>query len=509
MSLRRSNTTATAAAIATANTSRANTNVSVSDAELPEGTGTHDSQEMVESFADRLQTAHLLIERLRAWKHATANFENYCDTLAKIQKAQAKELSKVALTVANELREREHFDRKENGIAGLFKGLHDNTVNISNLHGETERQLRTVVLPILSNLHAELKSQSKEVTDSSTKTFKRVEKSRTETQKVLEDLAAQVVHYESSREKPTTSHDPLVINRHVQHKFNKQINEENVNLSELKALQERLHMFEAHIVETFQSAMARLNETMSVQADGVKNVYNSLNTFASSIPPEYEWAAFYERNSAALISQDTPPRSMENLTYPHQNHPAVTPLVSGHLQRKSRVMLKGWENGYWAISPAGFLHGFKDADPVTHEWEPDMALYLPDCVITKTDGAKFDIKGKNVAGTMSAASMSFEMHFKAITSSEAQKWVSVIENFIHNGRQPVGRSGDMTSAVSPMAPTALAQGTQGVTTGLVSQQPAVASAAPAPSAADREAQQARQDASSAAATPTASTSSPQ
>lgn len=364
-----------------------------------------------------------------------------------------------------------------------------------------------MVLPILSNLHAELKSQSKEVTDQSTKTFKRVEKSRNETQKVLESLAAQATHYESSREKPNTSHDPLVINRHVQSKFNKQINEENVNLYELKALQERLRVFEAHVVQTMQSAFAKLNETMSAQAEGVKNVYTTLNGFAANIPPEFEWAAFFERNSASLINQDTPPRSMSNLSYPNQEHPAVTPLVSGHLQRKSRVMLKGWENGYWAVSPVGFLHGFKDPDPINHDWEPDMTLYLPDCTISKHDGAKFDIKGKNVAGTMSAASMSFDMHFKALTPAEAQKWVDAIEGFIRHGRQPIGRSGDMSAPISPVAPNGPGENQHGMMTGIISEQPEnQAAATPAPahtntatSAADIEAQQAREDASAAAA----------
>ncbi|KAI5293457.1 hypothetical protein KEM56_006047, partial [Ascosphaera pollenicola] len=129
---------------------------------------------------------------------------------------------------------------------------------------------------------------------------------------------------------------------------------------------------------------------------------------------------------------------MANLSYPGQDHPAVKPQLAGPLQRKSRVMLKGWEGGYWAVSRIGFLHGFKDKDPVNHEWEPDMTLYLPECTITKHDGAKFSIKGKNVAGAMSAASMSFDMHFQAGSAAEAQKWVDAIQGFINHGRQPIG-----------------------------------------------------------------------
>ncbi|KAI5303245.1 hypothetical protein KEM56_007757 [Ascosphaera pollenicola] len=231
--------------MASAMTSRASTGPILSENELPEGT-----------------TARLLIERLRAWKHACGSLEDYCDSLAKIQKSQAKEMTKVAQTVQDELREREHFDGGENGIAALFKNLHTNTVNISNLHNETERRLRTAVLPILENLHTKLKTQAKEVTEQSTKTFKRVEKSRNETQKVLENLAAQASHAEASRDKLSSSHDPLVIDRHVQHKFNKQINEENINLSELKVMQERLRAFEVHVVQMMQEAFAKLNETM-------------------------------------------------------------------------------------------------------------------------------------------------------------------------------------------------------------------------------------------------------
>ncbi|KAI5295470.1 hypothetical protein KEM52_001267 [Ascosphaera acerosa] len=454
-----------------------------------------------DTIAKSVQTARLLVERLRAWKHACANLEDYCESLAKIQKSQAKEMSKVAQTVANDLRERDQFDSRDNGIAGLFKTLHDNTVNVTNLHVETERQLKTVVLPILSTLHTELKTQGKEVADACAKTYKRVEKSRHETQKVLDDLGTQASHYTSSSEKPAQSHDPFIIDRHVQHKFNKQINEENTNLSELKALQERLRTNEAHIVETMQNAIARLNETMAAQADGVKNVYNTINTVAANIPAEFEWAAFFERNAGSLITQDTPPRSMDDLSYPDQNHPTVKPLVSGHLQRKSRVMLKGWEDGYWAISPVGFLHGFKDASPVTHDWAPEMTLYLPDCQLAKHDGSKFDIKGKNVAGAMSAASMSFDMHFKAITAAEAQKWVSVIEEFVKHGRRPIGRAGDMNMPAGMVPVDVVAAGQE---TGVVAAAPAAAPAAAAPlSAAEREAQQAQEDAAAAASAPAA------
>ncbi|KAI5283555.1 hypothetical protein KEM55_001492, partial [Ascosphaera atra] len=202
-----------------------------------------------------------------------------------------------------------------------------------------------------------------------------------------------------------------------------------------------MRQYEVRTVEMLQQAFGRLNETMAAQADGIKNMYAQVAQFAANIPPEFEWAAFSERNGSQLVNPDTPPRTMKNLTYPGQDHPTVNPLVAGHLSRKSRAMLKGWQEGYWAISRLGYMHGFKDMDPVIHDWEPDMSLYLPECTLTKTDGMKFDLKGKNHAGSMTAAAMSFENHFKCMSPSEAQKWIGVIEEFINQGRRPVGIPG--------------------------------------------------------------------
>ncbi|KAI5297310.1 hypothetical protein KEM55_004874 [Ascosphaera atra] len=298
MSIRRSNTTATAATAATARTTGTveTSATSLSENDLPEGTVSvkhiramacmlpHSAFEHTDatpflsayeqpliayeaSFTDLnsfpfLQTAHLLVERLRAWKHACGYLEDYCESMEKMQKKHASEMEKVAKTVENELRERPQFDDSPNGFAALFRTLHDNTQNVANLHLETERQLRTVVRPILSNLHSDIKAKSKETNDASAKTFKKVEKTRQETQKVLEALGTQSSHFEVSTDKPSTSNDPLIIDRHVQHKFNKQINEENNNLNELKATQERMRQYEVRTVEMLQQAFGRLNETI-------------------------------------------------------------------------------------------------------------------------------------------------------------------------------------------------------------------------------------------------------
>ncbi|KAI5288667.1 hypothetical protein KEM52_001070 [Ascosphaera acerosa] len=474
-------------------TSRSAAVANFSDSELPEGT-----------------TARLLVGRLKAWTHAVSALEEYCDSMAKMQKAGSEKMAKIAQAVGADLKEPDQFDAGENGVTGLFRTLHETTVNYSNIHVEAERQLRTVIVPILTNLHNDLKAQTKEVTDTCIKTYRRVEKSRNETQKVLEDLSASASHCDSSNEKTGVAHDPMVLNRHIMHRFNKQILEENGQLTELKALQERLRMHEGHIVETMQDALERLNEAMALQADGVKGIFSTIHATAASIGPDFEWEAFNQRNSQSLLALDTPPRQLADVTYPEQNHHLVNAVVSGHLQRKSRVMLKGWEDGFWAISPIGYLHGFKDADPINHEWEPHMSLYLPECFMPKVDGAKFDIKGKNHAGTVSAAVMSFDLHFRAITPVEAQKWISAINGFISGGTTQAGqgkpmalpiRPGSMTGGPTPpLSPAGQSPGGQSFTT--CSSVPAASEPVSAPASAPAPA-----PASPATATPPTPTSS--
>ncbi|EEP76327.1 conserved hypothetical protein [Uncinocarpus reesii 1704] len=405
------------------------------------------------------KTTNILIERLRAWKHMCGYLENYVSATHKVQKAQAKEFEKILKTVSEPLKEGHHFVQGQGGVTGLFDSLRLNTQGIADVHLETEKNLKATVLPILEKLHSEIKSKSKELKHGATKAAKLVAKARTNTQKHIELLGQYTAAFDSpTRAKHEASHDPYVISRGVFHRLNKQINEENNNLKEILAIQSSFQQFEAHILETVQNALNRFFQCMGAQSDRQRAMYADMVGAGQQIPTDFEWANFYERNDASLINPNTPPRSMSNITFPNQDHRATKALVEGTLQRKSRTMMKGYSDGYYVVTPAGFLHGFKDNDDFRHDPQPDISLYLPDCTIGNFDGLKFSIKGKDVSSGKvgNAFHMSSELQFKAHSKNQIDDWSNALAGFVGSGSGSQPASPTVQRSASVTQPPAAA-----------------------------------------------------
>ena len=217
------------------------------------GTTISDDEAVPET--DPSDTTSLLLERLRAYKHACGYIENYIAAHEKADKASAKEYEKILKTVSDPLREGQHFDQKLGGIAGLFENIRSNTQGTINAHLENEKNLKGSVLPILERLHKEIKNKTAELTKGAAKGSKEVDKSRNATQKHIEMLGQHTAAFSSSGGKVDPANDPYIIQRGVNHRLHKQVLEENNNSHDLIAVQDSFATFEAHIIATFQEAL--------------------------------------------------------------------------------------------------------------------------------------------------------------------------------------------------------------------------------------------------------------
>lgn len=390
---------------------------------------------------DTSETTRLLLERLQAWKHMCGYLEEYIEATAKIQKSQSKDLEKVLKTISNPLKEGHHFDQDLDGVAGMFEVLRNNTKGISNMHNETEQNLKGQVIPILQRLHKEIKSKSKELKSGALKGSKAVDKARAVTQKHIELLGQHAAaHSALANTKVDPQHDPYVLRRGINHRLNKQVIEENNSRKDTITVQNSFAEFEAHVVQTVQLAMDSFFQFMGGQLDQQRALYGDILGSAQKITPDYEWTRFVKRNDGILIDPEQPPRSFSSISFPNQDHGSTKPVIEGTLERKSRAIIKGYSTGYYVVTPARYLHEFKDNDDFAKDPTPELSLYLPDCVIGAIDGVKFNIKGKDKSSTFSTTS---ELQFKAHTPNDAEKWWRVIK--------------DATAAVEPASssPTAV------------------------------------------------------
>ena len=294
-----------------------------------------------------------------------------------------------------------------------------------------EKNLKGSVLPILTRLHSEIKSKSKELQSGAVKGSKAVATARNATQQHIERLGQHSAAYDSSGGKIEPHNDPYLLHRGIQHRLHRQVLEENNHRKDLLSVQDNFQTFEGHVVQTFQQTLAAFLQVVGTQSERQKGMYSDMVGTAQRIPLEFEWMNFLHRNGQLMIDPSAPDRLMSNIIYPNQDHASVKPLIEGTLERKSRAMgaLTGFKTGYYAVSPSKYLHQFDDNDNFRKEPTPDLSLYLPDCVVGNFNGAEFNIKGKDVSkgkvGT--AMQMTHEFKFKALTPADAEKWASIIK----------------------------------------------------------------------------------
>jgi hypothetical protein len=284
------------------------------------------------------------------------------------------------------------------------------------------------------------------------KAAKEIEKTRNTTQKHIELLGQQTAAAEASGHRVSPNDDPYITQRGVYYRLHKQILEENNNRQDLISVQENFATFEQHVVEVIQQAMASFVQFVGGQAQRKQNAYSDMLATAQGIPPNFEWKGFTQRYGDSLVDPNSAPRSIESVTFPNQNHKSAQPLVEGTLERKSRNILSGgYSTGYYAVTSSLYLHGFKDNDNVRKDPEPDVSIYLPDAILGTTNGSKFNIKGKDVSkGLSSKLAGTSELHFKAHTPQDAEKWVEVMKMAAGANVKTTPYSSTPASPISPV-----------------------------------------------------------
>ncbi|RPA96686.1 hypothetical protein L873DRAFT_1829330 [Choiromyces venosus 120613-1] len=382
--------------------------------------------------------AGLLVERLRAWKHAVGYIEAYVSQTEAVHKVMAKEYEKVLKAgKADDVNDDNKTAQEVGGVASFFENVRTNTQGISQSHNETERALKTHVLPILEHLHTEIKERAKHVRSAAEKSSKSVAKARNYTQNHIELLGQHASGFDSMGSGSsgaamgglvhihipgTHSHgnggklkpdvDPYILQRGVLHRLHKQVIEENNNRQDLLGVQNQLQQFEAHIVQTIQQALGSFYEHVGAQADKQKALHGDIIAAGQKLPPDFEWAGFKARYADVLIDSSSPARSIESIQFPNQSHQSTKPLIEGTLSRKGKVM-RSYSAAYYVVTPCN----------------PEMSLYLPDCTVgalSKPSDAKFIISGKDAGSSMKALSTKHDYAFKAATHEEAAKWHSII-----------------------------------------------------------------------------------
>ena len=206
----------------------------------------------------------------------------------------------------------------------------------------------------------------------------------------------------------TAKTDPYVANQIVFKQLVKQVHTENALQKSLLLTQSSSALFEASLIQAIQSAWATFEEWRSRMDNMLQDTWKGLERAMSALAPDREWIAFAAREDH-LIDPETPLRDPANIHYPSKDDPSVLPVHTGLLERKKRYT-RHYREGYYVLTPAGFLHEYATSDPA-HADRPVFSLFLPLCTLgppssPSVKSHKFHIEGrKDGTGSVKTGSL--------------------------------------------------------------------------------------------------------
>jgi hypothetical protein len=166
----------------------------------------------------------------------------------------------------------------------------------------------------------------------------------------------------------------------VAYQLKRQVLEENLLHKSIIMMQQNSAHFEEGIVRAIQSAWQTFDEWKARASVPSQEIFSSLSAHLAALSPDHEWIQFAAR-ADHLLHPETPLRDPELINYPLKGDPSVIPAHTGYLERKKRLT-RTYTEGYFVLTPAGFLHEFSSSDPNLRAGQiPSWSLFLPECTL--------------------------------------------------------------------------------------------------------------------------------
>ncbi|TEB31735.1 hypothetical protein FA13DRAFT_1663464 [Coprinellus micaceus] len=380
-----------------------------------------------------LKPADVLIERFVAWKAIVKQLTAYFEGIADIETNTARELAKLAGVIQVPFRAGNQF-LGEGGVQDVFFAIRDRTRSIADQHANLGRTVEHSIVQHLRKLGEEVRAHVKNVQNDTGKLAASVAKERETSTRLVGELANAVSMYKNTPMGLSARGDPFLANQLVSLQLSRQIIEENLLQKSIVIMQSSSATFEAGIVRSIKSAWETFDEWYARMSGASRALYEAVGREMRGVVPEREWVEYAAR-SEHLLDPETPLRDPEYVNYPLKDDPSTRPIHSGHLERKSGGWTgRGWKEGWYVLTPAGFLHEFVSSDPGVGNkgLQPTFSIFLPNCTLgpptgdrNASGGWRFHIEGRR-DGTGSAGGggggSDRAWTFRSRSKSEMMEW---------------------------------------------------------------------------------------
>ena len=211
-----------------------------------------------------------------------------------------------------------------------------------------------------------------------------------------------------------------------------QIVKENELLKAVLGWQDKTEAFEKDVFgkvnalwKTYEAAHSNM-----LLENQQRSVFLSANV--DSTEPQAEWAHFATLNH--LIPQETQPKTLESVLYPHKDDPLTIPLKQGLLDRQKKF-IRTWQTGaYWVLTPSGNLHSYQDSSaPLS---KPNLSIPLSACSLGPLPSPEADAKGKTAEPAFTLETPDGKQVLRAKSWEELESWHHQLEKFTQKTELP-------------------------------------------------------------------------
>lgn len=370
----------------------------------------------------------LLVRRLEKWQGTVTLILQYAESQANSQSGITHGLEKTR----NVFKDLPHLynsegDAPKSAIDQTIASIYNETETLTIASETAATSIRQQIIPPLELLLAEVDQHYREIKGNSLAAMKDIEKLRTATYKQMEGLNT-IVH--SGAISDNSREDPYVLKRRMAQVIHDQVERENDHARNVVAIQTNFGEFDKKVVKTIQTALIDLEQILSSFHNTAIAGHKTVAETYGAVPLEHDWDAFKAKNSDAFLPTTGFQRDPAKIEFENMNHDYTQAVVEGPLSRKTRV-LRSLEQGFYVLTPGGYLHEFKSEDPLVQPL-PDLSLFIPECEIEPLDPRnpdEFRVYGKDRSSKMSTKRT---YTFRASTESDARVWYEALNEVVRD-----------------------------------------------------------------------------
>lgn len=382
------------------------------------------------------------MDRFLEYKSITKGLTAYYEDIAKLEAHTATELERISGHLPVPLREGNQF-LPEGGWQSMLYNTREHTREIAEHHSQFSHTINHNIVNALVRTKGEIKKFINDLLDEPSRLADEVGKHRSESTRLITQLAEGIAHAKSNPHALTAKDDPVLLHRQVEVQLKAQLMQENALTQSIIVYQKKAADLEKHVNIEIQAATTEFENARVLAQEATSGQWHRIHGDLSGLDPELEWNEFAAR-SGHLISPDIAMRDPSKITFPGQGDETTVPVKTGLLERKKRFT-KHYKEGFYVLTPSGYLHEHKSSDCAKHA-EPEMSIFLPNCILGPTahDGAKsfkWHVEGKKktsggyhtgslnkVKNTLRIGKKDVAFSFKAHTRAEMMDWWNLMQH---------------------------------------------------------------------------------